>query len=50
MEDSGRRGGLMLLDLKMEGRCHEPRNVVPTKNWERQGNGFSERNAALLTP
>lgn len=39
----------MLLALKMEGGCHEPRNVMPTKSWERQGNGFSERNATLLT-
>lgn len=51
---SGRSGGLMLLALKMEQRCHEPGNVVASK----AGRGKDmdspletpERNAALLTP
>lgn len=42
---SGRRGGLMLPALKMEPRCHEPGNVVASKSWDRQGNGFSPRHS-----
>ena len=36
----------MLLALKTEQRCCEPRNVVASRSWERrQGNAFSWRDS-----